>query len=195
MRFTTSIKALAVAICVLCVSNAKAALLLDWSNGTLGTPATGVSSTTPSILWHFTGVGGRAVLDKSQTTVSITANSGYNITGLTLNVTLAHIAPAGYGITVTGSGGFSQTFSAPGGSSSAISLANISSGNSLSYTFTLTGGSGPNNSQTHTVDFSDVSFSGTTTPVPEPIEWALIMFGTLAVIAKFVLPRLHRIAA
>jgi len=156
----------AIAACLLCVSNAKAAVLLDWQNGALGggTPVTGVTG-SPTITYVLSASGQPNKMDDLSITITLNATPGYDVAGLTAQFTLAALNNL-TSITVNG-----QTFGAGGGTSTAISLPNVSGGGSQGLTLLLSGAAGSPGQ--HSVTFSDIQFSGTVTAVPEPVNIAL----------------------
>jgi len=164
----------AVAACLLLVSNAKAALLLDWQNGSLTTQATGVSGAATIPYFIVAENGQPSKMNGKSITVMLTAAPGYNVNGLTATFTISSLVNL-TSITIGG-----QTFGSTGGTlSSPISLGDVLAGNTASVTFTLSDAVGSPGK--HSLTFSDIQFNGTVTPVPEPVNVALGVFGICAV--------------
>lgn len=150
---------LAVVVCALCVSNAKAALLLDWQNGSRTTQATGVTgASTITYAWTTTGT----------LAVTLTLNQGYSATGVTGNFTV--ILAANNSATINGT-----SYSSGTTTSSSTSFGNLSVNGSTTWNINI---SALNLNGSHNLTFSDIQFNGTLVPpVPEPIAYALPLFG------------------
>jgi hypothetical protein len=165
---------LGIAACALCFSSAQAALQLDWQNETSpSSPPAGVSAPPAGITYQTENVGASVSDGFSVTAVQSKAVSGFGAAGLA-KFRAASLSPddnrspdAASGRVFAGTGGSCAI--SPGGISGSISSAGI--------TFSLSGADGDNNGNS-TAAIGGVPLNGLIiAPVPEPITYALPLFG------------------
>jgi hypothetical protein len=168
-----AIKLMVLAVCVLGLSGAQAAVLLQWIDGVAPTAGMGYSG-SGGITYRYTADSATAQTIQ----VTLTVASGYSASGLT-----AYFALAGGGLatgaTITVNG---DPYTANGSNLGILSFPDIVNGGNAIATFTIDSISGGKlNNGSKSIDFTPVTFAGTVTAVPEPINYALAVFGVCAV--------------
>jgi hypothetical protein len=177
------------AACLLSVSSAQAGIVWDSGTGPVNPPISsgsataanaGGSATTISGL-TFSVNGNASKFDGAIVTVTITAATGYNLNGLTANFSIGTFTSiSSMTVTPSGSGyvsGGPFTITSSGSTVYTTSMANLTSGNSESLIFTLGGALGGSSGS---FGFSDININATSV-VPEPITYALAVFGLIFV--------------
>jgi hypothetical protein len=163
-------KLITMAICALCVSSAKGALMAQWTSGTLQPLGWGVSAASPVLSTDpdFTFTYTEPFSGSLPFTVTLAPGYSAENVNLVINFTIAgKNVSTGQPTTVNGT-----PYSAEGSYSQTLTPTFNSGTSTYSSTFSFSGAKG-------TLTFDTVVFNGTV--VPEPTDYALAGFGLMFV--------------
>lgn len=153
------------AACLLSVSSAKAAVIADWTNGTLDPYGADVSLATPG---SFT----EPITSAKTINFLVQLNSGWRASGVNDQFTFTVTGLTGsHSVTING-----VPYGNVANRTVIANLDDIASGGSASFSIAVTGSVEKSGS----ITFSDVQLNAMTV-VPEPITYAMAVFGLVFV--------------